>query len=124
MPIQLQFRSFLRDSKGFFLASKFSKFLSFTQNESLVIISRNVNTQTLVDLEITPKQREEYLGKIVLEDYSEGPIENDQYGTEPMWVFGKIINAKEIYIKITITELNVVCISFHTSQYPMNYPFK
>ena len=90
----------------------------------LLFISRNVNTQTLVDLEIMPKQREEYLGKIVLEDYSEGPIENDQYGTEPMWVFGKIINAKEIYIKITITELNVVCISFHTSQYPMNYPFK
>ncbi|WP_234110853.1 hypothetical protein [Chryseobacterium sp. R2A-55] len=98
--------------------------MSFTQNESLVIVSRNVNTQTLVDLEITPKQREEYLGKIVLEDYSEGPLENDQYGTEPMWVFGKIINAKEIYIKITITELNVICISFHTSQYPMNYPFK
>ncbi|WP_209389139.1 hypothetical protein [Chryseobacterium sp. RR2-3-20] len=91
---------------------------------NLLFISRGVNIQTLVDLEITPKQREEYIRKIVLEDYSEGPLKNDQFGDEPMWVFGKIINAKEIYIKVTISALDVICISFHTSQYPMNYPFK
>jgi len=78
---------------------------------NLLFISRGVNIQTLV-------------GKIVLEDYSEGPLKNDQFGDEPMWVFGKIINAKEIYIKVTISALDVICISFHTSQYPMNYPFK
>ncbi len=90
----------------------------------LSFISRPVNTQTLLDLEITPKQRETYIDKLEVQDYSEGPLDNDQYGTNPMWVFGKTIKDKEIYIKITITELSVICISFHTSQYSMNYPLK
>lgn len=90
----------------------------------LFFADRPVNKQTILDLEITAKQREIYIKELVLQDYSEGPLENDQYGTNPMWVFGKAIKNKEIYIKITVSELNVICISFHTSQYPMNYPFK
>lgn len=90
----------------------------------LIFTDRSVNKQTLLDLEISSKQREIYIDKLVLEDYSEGPLDNDQYGSSPMWVFGKAIKNKEIYIKITVSELNVICISFHTSQYPMNYPFK
>lgn len=90
----------------------------------LFFADRAVNKQTILDLEITAKQREIYINELVLQDYSEGPLENDQYGTNPMWVFGKTIKNKEIYIKITVSELNVICISFHTSQYPMNYPFK
>ena len=90
----------------------------------LFFADRPVNKQTILDLEITAKQREIYINELVFEDYSEGPLENDQYGTNPMWVFGKTIKKKEIYIKITIAELNVICISFHTSQHPMNYPFK
>lgn len=90
----------------------------------LSFISRQVNIQTLLDLEITPKQREVYIEKLIVEDYSEGPLDNDQYGTDAMWVFGKTIKDKEIYIKITISQLDVICISFHTSQYSMNYPLK
>ena len=90
----------------------------------ILFASRSVNIQTLLDLEMTPMQREAYIDKLVVNDYSEGPLENDQYGTSPMWVFGKTIKDKEIYIKITVTELKIICISFHTSQHPMNYPFK
>lgn len=91
---------------------------------NIFFIDREVNTQTLADIEIKAIERKAYLEKLILEDYSEGPLDNDQYGTEPMWVFGKVIKEKEIYIKITITALNVICISFHTSQHPINYPFK
>ncbi|MDN3607693.1 hypothetical protein [Kaistella yonginensis] len=90
----------------------------------LFFADRSVNKQTILDLEITAKQREICINELVLEDYSEGPLDNDQYGSSPMWVFGKTIKNKEIYIKITVSELNVICISFHTSQYSMNYPFK
>lgn len=105
--------------------SRFLKYLkSIKSAGQLSFISRPVNTQALLDLEITPKQREAYIDQLVVEDYSEGPLDNDQYGTDPMWVFGKTIKDKEIYIKITIAQLNVICISFHTSQYSMNYPLK
>ncbi|OWK97374.1 hypothetical protein AP75_11640 [Kaistella haifensis DSM 19056] len=90
----------------------------------IFFIDRQVNTQTLAELEIKALERKAYIEKLVLEDYSEGPLDNDQYGIEPMWVFGKKVKEKEVYIKITITALNVICISFHTSKYPMNYPFK
>jgi hypothetical protein len=43
-----------------------------------------------------------------------------------MWVFGKIVKKKEVYIKITIGAMDsgVICISFHLAQYKMNYPLK
>lgn len=105
--------------------SQFLRQLKSVKNiGQLIFTDRPVNKQTVLDLEISMKQREIYIDKLVLEDYSEGPLDNDQYGSSPMWVFGKTIKNKEIYIKITISELNVICISFHTSQYPMNYPFK
>jgi hypothetical protein len=43
-----------------------------------------------------------------------------------MWVFGKLVNRKEVYIKISLGNENsgVVCISFHIAEYPMAYPYK
>jgi hypothetical protein len=43
-----------------------------------------------------------------------------------MWVFGKMVKKKEIYIKITIGMVNnqTICISFHIAEFDMNYPFK
>lgn len=118
----------LHKQKGLATKEEVSRFLkqlkSIKSAGQLSFISRPVNTQTLLDLEITPKQREAYIDQLVVEDYSEGPLENDQHGTDPMWVFGKTIKDKEIYIKMTIAQLNVICISFHTSQYSMNYPLK
>ena len=49
---------------------------------------RGKNTQALAELEITPAHRENIIKKIVVEDYSEGPIVDtlNRYGE--MWVFG------------------------------------
>jgi len=43
-----------------------------------------------------------------------------------MWVFGFDHEGTEIYIKISMGRLNqeVICISFHESEFKMNYPFK
>lgn len=87
---------------------------------------RGKNLQTLLDLDITTTYRKEVLKELKKEDYSTGPMEDKLYGNVSMWVFGKVVKGKEIYIKITLGKAgtNVICISFHTSQHPMNYPLK
>ena len=87
---------------------------------------RGKNAQTLLDLEISPGKRTEIIESLKLEDYSEGPIDEKLHGMMPMWVFGKLVREKEVYIKITMgnPNLSAVCISFHIAEHPMNYPFK
>ncbi|QSE96502.1 hypothetical protein [Fulvivirga lutea] len=87
---------------------------------------RGKNAQTLADLEIRPIDREKTLLELEFEDYAEGPLEDTLYNKSDMWVFGKEIKDKEIYIKISIGfgEGGVICISFHIAERPMNYPFK
>jgi hypothetical protein len=87
---------------------------------------RGKNTQTLADLELRPIERKKILEKLVLRDYSEGPLEEKLYGGADMWVFGKKIKNKEVYIKITmgVRGSSVICISFHIAQYKMNFPLK
>ncbi len=63
---------------------------------------RGKNQQTLLDLEITPTYREEIISSLKVEDYSQGPLEEKMHGILPMWVFGKKVKQKEVYIKISM----------------------
>ena len=87
---------------------------------------RGKNQQALLDLEITPAKRKEIVSSLKTEDYSQGPLDEKMLGILPMWVFGKCVKKKEVYIKISMGKKNssAVCISFHIAEYPMNYPFK
>lgn len=87
---------------------------------------RGKNTQALVDLELRPIDRITIIEALEIKDYSEGPLEEKLYGGADMWVFGRTIKKKEVYIKITMGANNssVICISFHLAQHKMNYPFK
>ena len=92
----------------------------------VLFLNRNKNLQTLSDLEITPGSRKKILTELENVDYSQGPLSDDMINGEGMWVFGKTIKGKEVYIKITMGGLNlsVICISFHLAEHPMNYPLK
>lgn len=88
---------------------------------------RPKNTQTLATLELRPKDRDEVIQKIVVEDYSEGPKpENFLDEDAEIYVFGKLISDYEIYIKVTQGKKNnkIICISFHIAEHPLDYPFK
>lgn len=87
---------------------------------------RGKNLQALIDLELRPIDRNKILETLKPEDYSEGPHNEKLYGGAEMWVFGKTIKNKEVYIKITMGAKNssVICISFHLAQHKMNYPLK
>ncbi len=87
---------------------------------------RGKNTHALLDLEFRPIDRNIVLQALEIKDYSEGPVEEKLYGGADMWVFGKTIKKREVYIKITMGPIgsSVICISFHLAQHKMNYPFK
>ncbi len=87
---------------------------------------RGKNQQTLHDLEISPAKRKEIINSLKVEDYSQGPLEEIMHGILPMWVFGKQLKNKEVYIKVSMGRENngAVCISFHIAEHPMNYPLK
>ena len=87
---------------------------------------RQKNAQALLDLEITPAKRREIIEKLEADDYSEGPLPDTLNRLSPLWVFGKQVKKREVYIKITMGTVNcpVICISFHQAERPMNYPLK
>lgn len=87
---------------------------------------RGKNAQALVDLELRPIERKVILETLEVKDYSEGPVIEQLYGGSDMWVFGKVVKKKEVYIKITMgaSGNSTICISFHLAQYKMNYPLK
>ena len=87
---------------------------------------RGKNQQTLHDLEISPASRKETIRLLKVEDYSQGPLDEKMHGILPMWIFGKQVKNKEVYIKISkgLENNNAVCISFHIAEHPMNYPLK
>lgn len=87
---------------------------------------RGKNAQALIDLELRHIERKKILELLETKDYSEGPLEEILYKGSDMWVFGKLIKNKEIYIKITMGALGceVICISFHLAQHKMIYPLK
>lgn len=63
---------------------------------------RGKNAQALLDLDLRPIDRKAILETLETKDYSEGPLEEKLYGGADMWVFGKTVKEKEVYIKITM----------------------
>lgn len=87
---------------------------------------REKNMAALAALEITSAQRLAVVKSIEVEDYSEGPIRDQLNGFDEMWVYGKDVKGKEVYIKIALGRpgSNTICISFHEAEFPMQYPLK
>ncbi|MCD8101538.1 MAG: toxin [Alistipes sp.] len=87
---------------------------------------RQKNSQTLLELEISPDKRNQIIIGLQAEDYCQGPEKDVLNNISELWIFGKQIKGREIYIKITkgLENNPVICISFHFSEYPLVYPFK
>lgn len=87
---------------------------------------RGKNMQTLLELEITPKYREEIIMRLDPVDYVDGPVEDSLNKISPMWVFGKKVKGQDVYIKITmgVSGFSTICISFHIAEHKLKYKFK
>ncbi len=87
---------------------------------------RSKNFLTLAELELTFEKVKSILKELKVSNYSQGPRADTLYTNSDMWVFGKEIKSREVYIKITLGNpgSEVICISFHFSEHPMVYPYK
>jgi hypothetical protein len=90
------------------------------------MLKRDKNTETLVELNFDSSDVERTLLEIKAQDYSQGPLPDEIGGGQDMWVFGKTIQGKEIYIKITQgrDKQRALVISFHKAERKMTYPFR
>lgn len=121
----------MNEGKNISAYEEVEKFLSNLFGKLIVrcimfLDDRDKNRGTLAELDITPNSRVEVIKSLNVEDYSEGPILDAINMLGDMWVFGKDVKGKEVYIKISLGKpnSNVICISFHTAEHPMNYPYK
>ena len=87
---------------------------------------RGKNVKTLAILEIPVTKQKQIVEELDVKDYLEGPIEDTNFVGSSLWVFGKIVKGHELYIKISMGMPNrsTLCISFHISEFPINYPLK
>lgn len=103
------------------------EFKSSILEKNLIVRDRVKNKESLLELGLTAKQREEIILALSILDYSAGPIK-DELKAGDMWVFGTHIEGVEIYIKLKLAGRTgneyPICFSFHKSEYPLSYPFK
>lgn len=82
---------------------------------------------TMIDLEYDSSDVVERLKELTVADYSETLFDNDDDNPPLLFVFGKDINGKLIYIKLKVkTEITkrVLCLSFHYAKHKMEFPYK
>lgn len=81
---------------------------------------------TIVDLEYDNMDVVNRLRELTISDYSETLFDKDDENPPLLFVFGKDINGKEVYIKLKIKGVEtkkVLCVSFHYAKYKMGYPY-
>jgi hypothetical protein len=88
---------------------------------------REKNMDTLTDLGIGFHEVKNEVLSLSVTNYCSGPLKDPKMGGE-VWVFGKIIEGKEIYIKLKLMgdqrDQRVAVLSFHPPDRPLSYYFK
>ena len=80
---------------------------------------------TLLDLDYDAEDVVERLKELKVEEYSETKFDKDDVNPPTLFVFGKGINGKLIYVKLKIRDQQkqVVCVSFHYAKDKMEFPY-
>ena len=76
----------------------------------------------------TPSDVLEVIHSLEVRHYSEGPKRDDKGRPHDLWVFGKVVEGKLIYIKFTVFYDNDavmgICVSFHEPERKMAFPYE
>jgi hypothetical protein len=101
-------------------------------HNQIFLAKRPENKATLLALGYSLENVRDEILQLHSEDYSYGPEGGKNGYAGEAFVFGKIIQNREVYIKVKLSnfnevgdkELNAFCISFHFSTAPLSYPYR
>ena len=96
-------------------------------DQGWVLVPRKENKECLLQLGFKYPDIKETLLGLSVEDYCEGPCDDrDQPGE--LWVFGKTIENKTVYIKLKLASFGplriVRVVSFHFAEHTLEHPFE
>lgn len=81
---------------------------------------------TLLDLDYDVSDVVDRLKELTVREYSETLVDKDDTNPPLLFVFGKDINGKQIYVKLKIKggqTRHVLCVSFHYAEEKMTFPY-
>ena len=79
---------------------------------------------SLLDLDYDTEDVVDRLKELKVEEYSETKIDKNDVNPPMLFVFGKDVNGKLIYVKLKVREQQqVVCVSFHYAKGKMVFPY-
>lgn len=81
---------------------------------------------TMLDLDYDTYDIVARLNELTISEYSETKIDRNDVNPPLLFVFGKDINNKLVYVKLKIKgnqHKNVLCVSFHYAKEKMKFPY-
>lgn len=81
---------------------------------------------TLLELDYNAEDVAERLKELTIEEYSETKIDKNDLNPPLLFVFGKDINKKLVYVKLKIKgnqQRHILCVSFHYAKESMTFPY-
>ena len=102
------------------------RFKTVVGDRGLDFVWRPFNRATLRELGLTKRNCQDAILALTVAHYSAGPAPDHDRAGE-VWVFGKRIAGRVVYIKLKLASVDgtsiAKCISFHEAEYPLMYPF-
>jgi hypothetical protein len=115
-----------RDKEG--EVSLFLKeFKQVARARGIDFIPRQEFISTLTLFGITRRNCQDEVLSLSVEDYCQGP-DDDRDRPGKVWVFGRRIEGREVYIKLKLAkvgdEMIAKCLPFHHAEFPLCFPLR
>lgn len=111
--------------KDFLKEVKMTMVTKNEQYDTWDLVNRSKNLESLAELGFTLPDVFNTILSLSVDNYCDGPT-RDMTERGDCWIFGKIIDGKEVYIKLKLASISVIkkvrIISFHIAEEAMCYP--
>jgi hypothetical protein len=103
------------------------EFKMVAKQRGIDFVPRQEFIETLILFGITRRNCEEEILSLSVDDYCQGP-DDDRDRPGKVWIFGRHIEDREVYIKLKLAtvgkEMIAKCLSFHPAGFPLCFPLR